>query len=132
MKQIVFATMLMVVVMLTGIVWVGTVPVAHSSGPDKKDASIASAIPKTPQGIECHKGVIRLHARSNTEFVLDDETVTRKQLTKTLRKARKASPFDCVVINGGHPTSEVLVKLAGELSRIDVGHVEWSCSLPTD
>ena len=81
---------------------------------------------RTPPGVECRKGILDIEARSKTEFVVEGESVTRKQLRKALRKARKSTPFDCLVINGGHPATEDVMQIIVDLSPMRINHVEWT------
>jgi len=87
-------------------------------------------VARTPKGVECPKGIIELEARSNTEFVVEGESATRRQLAKALRKARRTTPFDCVLIDGGRPSGEEVMMLVVELSRMNIHHVEWSGTQP--
>jgi len=81
--------MLIAFALLAGSAFAGTGNGKPSADAGDRDAEVASAIAKTPQGVECRRGIIRLQARSNTGFVLGDAMVGRKQLAKTLRKARR-------------------------------------------
>lgn len=91
--------------------------------------SSASAA-KTPLGVSCERGIVEVRAVSNELFEWNDQSYSMRDLVKALRGASKKSRFNCVVVNGGEPTTAQVMRLVKDLSSRNIKHVEWAGTRP--
>ena len=98
-----------------------------------KVAAQPTAVAKTPQGIECPLGIAQVKALENERFEYGGTPYKLRELAKALRAANKSRQFDCVVIEGGKPSSvKTMGRVLKELASAPVKHVEWGGALPDD
>lgn len=132
------ATIAMVAVLGTGLAHAGQGLSKFSVDSDAPKAAaksaataVAAASAKTPEGIECPIGIAQVKAVDGERFEYDAKAYKARDLAKALRKANKPAKFDCVVIEGGKPSSpEAMARVVKLLSVAPVKHVEWGGAQP--